>query len=340
MEDSSRFCPRLRGLFLPLGLALLSVLSCTQRESRPAPQAEESVPSVPSFQRDSAYAFLKAQVDFGPRVPNTEAHERCRAWLVEQFRRFGATVREQAFEVKAFTGEVLRATNIIAEFNPEAGKRLLLCAHWDSRPFADSPLSPETKDQPVLGADDGASGVAVLLEVARQLQRQPPPIGVDIVLFDVEDYGENQPDKNTTNSWCLGSQHWARHPHRSPYRPKFGILLDMVGAHNARFTKEQTSMRYAPQVMNKVWTLAQKLGYGTFFVNDNTPALTDDHYFINLIARIPTIDIINRAGNTPTGFAPHWHTPDDNLDVISKRTLKAVGQTVLEVVYREAQGRF
>ncbi len=337
MEDSSRLCPRIRGLLFLLAVGLLS---CTQQERTPTDAAEPRVPSVPSFQRDSAYAYLKAQVDFGPRVPNTEAHDRCRAWLVEQFHRFGAQVQEQSFEVKAFTGEVLQATNIIAVFNPDAGKRLLLCAHWDCRPFADSPLNMGPKDQPVLGADDGASGVAVLLEVARQLQRQPPTIGVDIVLFDVEDYGENLPNKNTTNSWCLGSQHWARNPHRSPYRPKFGILLDMVGAENARFTKEQTSMRYAPQVMNKVWALAQKLGYGNFFINDNTPALTDDHYFINLIARIPTIDIINRAGNTPTGFAPHWHTPDDDLDVISKRTLKAVGQTVLEVVYREAQGRF
>lgn len=292
-----------------------------------------SVP-VPSFNRDSAFAFVEKQLSFGPRVPGTEAHKACRQWLVDQLRAYGAEVIEQAFNAKIYTGQTLPAVNIIGQFNPQAGKRILLAAHWDSRFRADSPLSKERRDEPILGADDGASGVAVLLEVARQLQAHPISIGVDIIFFDAEDQGES--DNENPNSWALGAQHWARNLHRGGYKPKYGILLDMVGSKPARFAREAYSTYYAGFVVDKVWKLAQSMSYGNYFVDEEGSSVTDDHYFVNTIAGIPMIDIINQPGtNRETIFVDHWHTHNDNLNAIDPLTLRAVGQVMLAVVYRE-----
>lgn len=302
-------------------------------------EAPKEKVAVPKFDRDSAYAFVEKQVSFGPRVPNTEAHRQCRQWLAARFRQYGAEVIEQDFQARAYTGATLNATNIIARYNPQAAKRIMLAAHWDSRPFADSPLNTDRKDEPILGADDGGSGVAVLLEVARQLQANPIEMGVDLILFDAEDYGESGGDN--AESYCLGSQYWSRNPHVSGrQRPKYGILLDMVGAEGARFPKEYYSMQFAPQLANKVWKLAQNMGYGNYFVNDSGGGVTDDHYFVNTIARIPMIDIINRPVGAQTGFGEYWHTHNDDMDIIDPRTLRAVGQVMLAVVYREANGEF
>lgn len=307
-------------------------------ESLPPPPPREKV-AVPKFERDSALAYVARQIEFGPRVPNTDAHRKTKEWLVAQFKRFGAKVIEQDFEAEAYTGAKLQATNIIAQFNPGAKKRVLLGAHWDTRPFADSPINEERREEPILGADDGGSGVAVLLEVARQLQANPISLGVDIVLFDAEDYGESGGEN--PDSYALGSQYWARNPHvKGAQKPQFGILLDMVGARGARFPKEYFSMQFAPQIVNKVWKLAQDMGYGNYFVNEQGGAITDDHYYVNKIARIPMIDIINRARGTQTGFGEHWHTHEDNMEIIDKRVLRAVGQVVLSVLYREANGDF
>jgi glutaminyl-peptide cyclotransferase len=291
---------------------------------------------VPRFDRDLAYEFVGTQVAFGPRVPNSAAHTACRDWMVARFREFGAEVIEQSFQVRAYDGTVLNATNIIARYNPEAASRILLSAHWDSRPMADSPLSTERQNEPILGADDGASGVGVLLEVARQLQLQPlGALGVDIVLFDVEDYGD--PSGRAANSWALGSQHWSRNLHVPAGTFKYGILLDMVGSRGARFAREQYSVQFAPAVVDKVWKLAQGLGYGNYFVDQYSNPITDDHYFVNTIARIPMIDIINQPVETKTGFGDYWHTHNDNMDIIDPRTLRAVGQVLLELLYREDQ---
>ncbi|RMG84244.1 MAG: M28 family peptidase [Bacteroidetes bacterium] len=333
--------PRTRKAFFVLTLASLFIFTTCKNEPATTPPTSEPVyakVNVPLFQADSAYAYVAAQVAFGPRVPNSEAHEKCKAWLVEQFKKFGAEVTEQKFEAKAYTGETLQCTNIIARYNPGAQKRVLLSSHWDSRPFADSPLSTERQNEPILGADDGASGVGVLLEIARNLQAHPIEMGVDIVLFDAEDFGNNDPASQDMFSWCLGAQHWAKNLPGDQVRPKYGILLDMVGAKGARFAQDQISRQYAPQTLEKVWKLA-KMMHKKRFVEAPTTIGIDDHYIVNTIARIPMIDIINKPAGSQTGFGAHWHTHQDNMDVIDRDVLGEVGQVVLAVVYRENNGQ-
>ena len=325
-------------------LCILSICFFTTCGNDPAPapiKPKTTGPkvSIPKFDRDSAFTYIQKQVDFGPRVPNSAAHQACKNWLVEKFKNFGATVIEQDFDAKAYTGTILKGTNIIARYNPNHQKRVLLFAHWDSRHIADHDPDASKQDEPILGADDGGSGVGVLLEVARQLQKQPIDLGVDIVLFDAEDYGDGSRG-GARESWCLGSQHWSKNLHSNAKNAKYGILLDMVGTANARFAKEGTSMKYAPALMNKIWKLAQGMGYGNFFLDEPENELTDDHLFVNMIAQIKTIDIINRKKGTTSGFGPHWHTHKDGMNVIDNRTLKAVGQVVLAVIYKESEGSF
>ena len=297
-------------------------------------QSPETNVFVPEFNRDSAYAYIEKQVAFGPRVPNTQAHKACAEWLSATLQRFTSHVTVQQARLKASDGTMLDAKNIIASFNPENSSRILLCAHWDSRPWADHDPDPANRRKPVPGANDGGSGVGVLLEIARQMSIHNPSLGVDIVLFDAEDYGEHQDLQGSANhSWALGSQYWARNPHTPGYSARFGILLDMVGAENPAFTMEGTSMYHAPGIMRKVWNVAQSLGYQNYFLNRKTGPITDDHLYINEILRIPTIDIIDYDPDRDKGFFDQWHTVNDDMSNISKETLKAVGHTVLTVVY-------
>lgn len=312
-----------------------------KKQTQPVETEEPAQFSVPRFVSDSAYNYVAKQVEFGPRIPNTDSHKATKKWLVEKLKSFGTTVIEQDFKAQSYDGKTLEGTNIIAQINPEKNKRLLLGAHWDTRPFADSPVNEERRDEPILGADDAGSGVGVLLEIARQLQENPlENMGVDIILFDAEDYGDDESnDENSIFTWCLGSQHWGKNPHVRNYKAKYGILLDMVGAKDARFPKERKSLNYAPGIVEKVWKLAQGRGYGNYFKNNTKEVGVDDHVFVNEYAKIPMIDIINMPNNTPPAFGRHWHTHDDNMDIISKKTLRVVGQTVLEVIYREAAGK-
>ncbi len=322
-------------LLLATGLVL--AVGCKNDPPTAPPPPRQQV-KVPAFSADSAYAYVAKQVEFGPRVVNSPGHKACREWLVGTFKRFGAKVIEQEFKAKAYTGETLNGVNIIAQYNPEKTQRVVLAAHWDTRHIADSPLSAERKNEPILGADDAGSGVGVLLEIARQLQANPIDIGVDIVLFDAEDYGDSE--KDNPESWGLGSQYWSRNVHTAA-KPEYGILLDMVGAKNARFPVEGVSYNFAPQLVEQVWQLARQMGFGNYYVLENGGAVTDDHYFVNTIARIPMIDIINLPVNSGNGrFGDHWHTHNDDMDIIDPRTLRAAGQVVLAVLYREAGGLF
>lgn len=332
---------RFRALELFAVIVLLFTQSCEKNESKKKEKApvavQEKQVRVPIFNADSAYRFVKEQVDFGPRVPNTPAHNNCKAYLEEKLRQTGFEVQGQDFQATAYNGKKLDLTNIIASLNPKATKRILLAAHWDSRPFADQ----DSVDQktPIDGANDGASGTAILIEVAKTIQTAPdkPGVGVDIILFDGEDYG--QPDfddgEKKDNTWCLGSQYWSRNKHKKNYSAYYGILLDMVGAKSAHFAMEGTSMYYAPSVVQKVWNIAQQKGYQQFFISREVPPIIDDHAYINKEAGIPMVDIIEFNPQGETFFGEYWHTHQDNISVIDPATLEAVGQTLLEVIYRE-----
>ena len=314
-----------------------AMISCSQTPSSSSAKVESQPvkqQNVPAFDADSAWVFVENQVKFGPRVPNSEAHVACGNYLASELKRFGAQVYEQEATLTAYNGTQLKAKNIIGSFNPENSKRVLLFAHWDSRPYADHDKDPANHKKPIDGADDGASGVGVLLEMARQFSIKSPAIGIDIIFFDAEDYGTPEFVKEyKENTWCLGAQFWAKNPHVKGYKADFGILLDMVGAKNASFFKEATSMRYAPQIVEEVWSTARDLGYGKFFINAEGGAITDDHQYVILGRNIPCIDIIYTDPESDNGFGPHWHTQNDTMDNIDRETLKAVGQTVLQVVY-------
>ena len=317
-------------------IAFFSILiSCANKSQQ---QTEDKKPvNVPAFNADSAYYFVKTQVDFGARVPNTEAHRQCAAYLSQTLKRFGAEVIEQRAVLTAFNGDKLNAVNIIGSFNPESSNRVLLFAHWDSRPWADNDPDPANHKTPVMAANDGASGVGVLLEMARQFSIQKPEIGVDIIFFDAEDYGAPQNYSGASeDAWCLGSQYWANNPHKAGYTAEFGILLDMVGAPNATFYKEDFSMYYAAGIVEEVWSTAATLGFSNYFRDEMTGAITDDHVYINKIAGIPSIDIIQyRNEGQNSGFGHYWHTVNDTMENIDKNTLFAVGTTVMHVVYNE-----
>lgn len=290
----------------------------------------------PQFEADSAWAFCHAQCDFGPRTMNSEAHEQCADWIAEKFRQFGCTVEMQKAALTGYDGTMLRATNIIARHHPERQRHVLLCAHWDSRPWADNDPDSTNWQKPVMAANDGASGVGVMLEMARLLQQYDSlSVGVDFVCFDAEDWGIPQwTNRSDENSWALGAQYWAGQYQADGYTTEFGILLDMVGGEAAQFYQEGMSLRMAPQIVEKVWQAAHKAGYSGYFPMSPGGYITDDHLPVNEKAGIPTIDIIPYYPNCESSsFGPTWHTVNDTMDHIDKNTLKAVGQTLVQVLF-------
>ncbi len=334
---------KLKALAL-VAVGTFTIFGCDSSEKSSTQQTTDAVEEeithvkAPEFNPDTAYALIAKQVAFGPRVPNTAAHVATGDWIIAKLREYGAEVQVQNFQMRAYDGKMLNLRNIIASYNPSVGNRVLLAAHWDTRPFADKDeQNPKT---PSVGANDGGSGVGVLLEIARTIHTadQKPEIGVDLIFFDGEDYG--QPDNSglpyQDDTWCLGSQYWSKNKHNPNYRANYGILLDMVGAENAKFAREGTSMQYAKEIVDKVWKAGNKLGYSDNFKYVNAPAITDDHSYVNAWANIRMIDIIEYNMNNPDDyFGPYHHRHTDNMDVISKNTLKAVGQTVLHVLYNE-----
>ncbi|MDR2232693.1 MAG: M28 family peptidase [Tannerella sp.] len=321
-------------------LAGCLMLSCcgkrTVADQRVVKTTEAEIYSkTPAFDPDSAYHFVERQVQFGPRVPNTEAHKACAQYLVSELERFGAKTYVQEAELTAYNGDRLQACNIIGVFNPEQTKRVLLFAHWDSRPYSDQDADENNYRKPIDGADDGASGVGVLLEIARQIGIHGIDIGVDIIFFDAEDYGvPSFINSNMPDSWCLGSQFWAKNPHVPNYRAEYGILLDMVGSKGATFYRENYSVQYAAPYVERVWNAARDLGYGKFFINADGGGVTDDHVYVHRGRGIPSIDIINYDRDSSHSFGSYWHTQQDTMDNIDRETLKAVGQTILEVIYK------
>ncbi len=288
---------------------------------------------APDFNAEQAFEFVKEQVAFGPRVPNTTAHKACGDYLEKQLKSFSDTVIVQTGKVTAYTGDELKIKNMMGRFQVENPKRILLIAHWDTRPTADMDPNPANRNKAVLGADDGGSGVAVLLEIARILQQTKPSVGVDILLVDAEDYGN---PGGASETYCLGTQYWANNNPITGYTATFGILLDMVGAKNASFAKEGYSLQFAAGIVNKVWNAAAKLGHQQYFNTAQIEPITDDHYFVNTMMHIPTIDILNfNPMVNRRGFGDHWHTVNDNIDIIDKNTLKAVGETVLFIIFNE-----
>lgn len=320
---------------LTLILSVLLIQGCRRKPAADTREVVEKKPiEFPAFNADSAYQWVAAQVRFGPRVVNTPSHKACGDYLFAELQRFCDTVYVQEGRSKAWNGEELRFRNIIGVFKPLEPSRIFISSHWDSRPYADHDPDPAFHRSPIDGANDGASGVGVILELARVLSQNPPPQGIDLILFDAEDYGEPQgSDRSHVNNWGLGSQYWSAQPHVPLYRARYGILLDMVGVPNPRFTWEGTSRYYAPDILIMVWNKAAQAGHAAHFVRDETPPIVDDHYFINERIRIPTIDIIHHDPETPSGFFRYWHTRKDNMDYIDPQSLKMVGEVVIRVIY-------
>lgn len=286
-----------------------------------------------NFDENLAYNYIDKQVSFGPRVPSTPGHKACAAWLLTTLKELSDTTYFQEFDAVTYDSKKHKGKNIIAKINPKNPNRILLCAHWDTRPIADH--DPHNPAGPILGANDAGSGVGVILALLKNFQEKPVSLGIDIVFFDLEDYGqpENSGLPPMNESWCLGSQYWSKNS-KHEFLPRWGILLDMVGGKGATFLKEETSITYASNLLNRVWSHGQKLGYDMHFLSEPIGAITDDHLYVNKFGGIPTIDIIHYKLNNG-GFADYWHTHDDNMKSIDKSTLKAVGRTLLYTIYEE-----
>ena len=314
---------------------LITIISCNSKQEKVTIKKPKVRIEVPNFNSDSAYFFVERQVSFGPRVISSKAWDQCSKYLTNKLESYGAKVIVQQAPVTTYDQKKHTLRNIIGSYSTEKNNRIALFAHWDSRHVADYDTINTSK--PILGANDGGSGVGVLLEIARNINLKNPKIGVDIIFFDAEDYGQPENSKFPTmnDSWCLGSQYWSKNPHKQNYFAKYGILLDMVGGKDAEFWQEGISSYYASNIIKKVWDIAHNIGYSNFFIYKKSPQIMDDHYYVNTITGIPTIDIIEYDPFSKTNFNKHWHTHADNMNNVDRETLKAVGQTVMRVIYSE-----
>jgi hypothetical protein len=286
--------------------------------------------STPRFEGTRAFGHLLRQCEFGPRNPGSEGHRQCLGYLTAELEKSCEAVRHETFSYvsKRDPSRTHEGTNVVASARGTRGeeRRIMLCAHWDTRPFADRDPDPANRHRPIVGANDGASGVGVLLEMARLLKERPPAVSVDIVLFDLEDMGTDSAlvDPRSRDPFCIGSRHFATS--NPSYRPLFGILLDMVGKRDLRIRKEAHSLAHAPQIVEKVWAAARRLG-ATAFLDERGPAVEDDH--LPFLQRgIPVIDLIDLD-------YPFWHTLQDTPDKCSPESLQQVGDVLVEVIYRE-----
>ena len=314
---------------------LITIISCNSHQESATGKQPKIKIEVPDFNSDSAYFFVEQQVSFGPRVISSKAWDNCSKYLTNKLESYNAKVIVQQAPITTYDQKKHTLRNIIGSYSPKKNNRIALFAHWDSRHVADYDTINTSK--PNLGANDGGSGVGVLLEIARNINLKNPKIGVDIIFFDAEDYGQPENSKFPTmnDSWCLGSQYWSKNPHKQNYFAKYGILLDMAGGKDAEFWQEGISSYYASNIIKKVWDVAHNIGYSNFFIYKKSPQIMDDHYYVNTITGIPTIDIIEYDPFSKTNFNKHWHTHADNMNNVDKETLKSVGQTVMRVIYSE-----
>lgn len=333
----------MKKVFLILGI-VFAFASCennnTQKQTTQKTEKKNVI--VPAFVGDSAYYFVKRQCDFGPRVPGTIAHQQCAEWMAKTLDGYADTVFVQEFKTRVYDGRVFDGKNIIATFNPEAKKRVIIAAHWDSRPYADNDPDEANWKKPIDGANDGASGCGIMMEMARVMKshRIDANIGIDLIFFDLEDFGAPKwadASLHDDLTWGLGSQYWSKKPHTDGYKAYYGILLDMVGAENPRFPKEYYSQTNANWVQNKVWRTARDMGYTEAFTNELGDPINDDHIYMIHYAGIPTIDLIHLVGDDDrtSCFFPYWHTVKDNIEQIDKTTLEMVGNVVMKVIFNE-----
>jgi glutaminyl-peptide cyclotransferase len=298
------------------------IISCNQKQpEKPSTAKQTMSKQFPRFDGNSAFRYLVAQTQFGPRNPNSVGHQQCLNFLTNELKKWCDNVVQQPFTEQGYN-ERIKLTNVFASFKPLERKRILLLAHWDTRPRAEMEISQNNQGLPIIGANDGASGVAVLLELARVLNNTPPPIGIDILLTDGEDYGDSRKDGND-NLYFLGAKYFAKIK-KTNYTPQFGILLDMVGDRDLQVPLEQHSMRYAPQAIDMVWSVAEEIGV-TQFIRVPGEAVSDDHLPLNE-AGIPTIDIIDFQ-------YPYWHTLQDTPDKCSAESLEAIGKVLSALIY-------
>ena len=317
--------------------AAFNFLPSNKAEVSETEEIEKVQPVGPDFNADSAYIYLQEQCNFGPRTMNSTAHDKCEKWIIQKFEQYGCKVTTQKATLNGYDGTPQRSTNIIASYNPEATTRIMFWAHWDCRPWADNDPDSTNWHKPIVAANDAASGVGVMIELARILKGSGLELGVDFICFDAEDYGTPQwfEGEDPGDTWALGAQYFANNLPEG-YAPRYGILLDMVGGVGAKFYREGMSMQYAPAIVKKVWNAARQVGYGSYFPKDDGGMITDDHIPVNQTANIPCIDVIPYYPDcAQSSFGPTWHTIADNMDNIDKNTLKAVGQTMVQVLFTE-----
>ena len=271
------------------------------------------------FRGDTAFAYIQRQLAFGPRIPNTAGAKQTGDWLLAQLRARADTVIVQEFQQRTAKGQTLKLRNFLARFRPQATDRILFVAHWDTRPFADKSANLGQQRMPVPGANDGASGVAVLLGVADALKAKPPTVGVDLLFVDGEDYG-NFSDSTET---LIGARYFAKHLPPG-YTTLFAVLFDMVGDKDLQFQQEGYSMANAPEVVQRVWQTAARLGYGRVFQARAEQPLIDDHVPLQQ-AGIRAIDVIDFD-------FPYHHTTEDTIDKVSAASLQIVGDVAVALV--------
>jgi glutaminyl-peptide cyclotransferase len=305
-------------------VAILISLLCLACGAR---SEEDSRPPMPTgFSGSAAYEYARAQLAFGPRVPGTDGWRRAGEWLEAQLRAQADTVMVQQWQHTLASGAKIPMRNILGRFRPDLRDRVLYLAHWDTRPVSDEAQDPSARATPVPGANDNASGVGLLLALAEVLKRNAPPIGVDLLLVDGEDYG----DFDSMRDVLIGSTYFAAHLPDSAYRPLFGVVWDMIGDRDLRITQEINSLNSAPEVVARVWNLAADRGLADVFVPEPGIAINDDHVPL-LRAGLRVIDVIDFE-------YPHHHKPSDTIDKISVESLQKVGDVATALITSAAPG--